>query len=246
LPSSGDRNASLWKSVGPAWWEHLDRITIVAAASREELPSLKEVIACLKRMRLEPGLRWVSQTPRTSISPFVPNAIDEQVAEMESEMLTGLWWRGAAWAAYWGDATEIDRLGRVESSLSALYARIRAKVKFETRNAEGMSDVRRTAELSAKRGPKPNMERHRAIADVMKPYGSKWAEPSNLEAIAKVLAKNNIPPVEKWAKRSPPIRSWPRAVQFHPELVRKALAYSLKVAAKDPAAKPSETLGNPR
>jgi hypothetical protein len=96
------------------------------------------------------------------------------------------------------------------------------------------------------RGPKPDSDRHRGIAEVVKQYGADWKEFSNLEKIARELKKRKIAPAKSWEKRDRPARSWIRALEYYPDLVRKALAYSLKMAAKDTAEKPSQTLANSR
>jgi hypothetical protein len=95
-----------------------------------------------------------------------------------------------------------------------------------------------------KRGPRAKMEFHRAVAEVVRSFGPNWKE--HLEQIAGKLGKRNLPPLAAWANRNPPARSWRRAVEYYPELVVKALEYSLEMAAKDIAGKSSETLGNVR
>ena len=64
--------------------------------------------------------------------------------------------------------------------------------------------------------------------------GMTGGKESNLEKIAVKLDrdKERIPPRKSWAALKPRARSWERAVEYHPELVRKAIAYSLKMAAK--------------
>ena len=97
-----------------------------------------------------------------------------------------------------------------------------------------------------KRGPQPKVDFHRAVAEVVDSFGfgANWKELSNLEQIAEKLDKRKIPALQTWEKRDRVARTWSRAVEFYPDLVRKALEYSLKIAAKDIPEKPSEILGN--
>jgi len=95
-----------------------------------------------------------------------------------------------------------------------------------------------------KRGPQPKMEFHLAVAEVVRSSGPNWKE--HLEQIAGKLGKRKLPSLAAWTKRSPSARSWRQAVEYYPELVVKALEYSLEMAAKDIAGKPSETLANLR
>jgi hypothetical protein len=85
---------------------------------------------------------------------------------------------------------------------------------------------------NGRRGPTPNMERHRAIAGIVNPYGTLWKEESNLVKIAGQLDKSKIPASPAWARRQPAIRSWARALQMNRDLVIKAIEYSLKRAVK--------------
>jgi hypothetical protein len=97
-----------------------------------------------------------------------------------------------------------------------------------------------------KRGPKANMEFHRAVAEVVKLFGSGWK--GHLDQIARRLdkSKRNFPTPAAWAKRDPPAHSWGRAVGLYPNVVLKKLEYSLEKAEKEIIEKPSETLGNLR
>jgi hypothetical protein len=99
-------------------------------------------------------------------------------------------------------------------------------------------------EAKSKRGPKANMKFHRAVVEVMRLFGPNWTE--QLERIAEEMDKKKIPALPRWAKKHPAARTWTRAAQRYPELVRKALAYSLKMVEKDTTRKPSQTLANSR
>ena len=137
-----------------------------------------------------------------------------------------------------------------ELALEAEWKNNEASAQMPTSQASGspaaMSDVEKTAEPSAKRGPKVKMDRHRAIAEVMKSHGPNWTEPSVLEQIANELDKLKISTSPAWARRERRARTWKRAVEYYPDVVRKALDYSLEMAAKDTNRKPSQTLANPR
>jgi hypothetical protein len=98
----------------------------------------------------------------------------------------------------------------------------------------------------AKRGPKANMDFHRAVAEVVNSFGMNWQGDSSLDRIARELEGRKIPSLKSWLHRSPPARSWGRAVEQHSHVVRKALEYSLKMVARDTTQSPSETLGNLR
>lgn len=111
--------------------------------------------------------------------------------------------------------------------------------------SEKNKGISKKDEPNAKPGPKPKIDRHQAIAEVVEPYGEKWKEQDNLEKISDALnkRKRDIPPPASWAKRERPAKSWTRAVEYYPDVVRKVIAYSLKMAAKDI---PGGTLANSR
>lgn len=85
-----------------------------------------------------------------------------------------------------------------------------------------------------KRGPQAKMEFHSEVAMVVASsgLGANWKDSSNLEKIVKELDKRRIPSLPVWANRRPPARTWRRAVDHYPNLVRKAIEYSLKMARK--------------
>lgn len=90
-------------------------------------------------------------------------------------------------------------------------------------------------ETAAKRrfGPKPAMERHRRIAEIVTNYGDKWKQEEQLGQIAPKLDQGKIKTSPAWTKWNPPTRSWRRAVENNREKVIKAIEYSLKMASKD-------------
>jgi hypothetical protein len=99
-------------------------------------------------------------------------------------------------------------------------------------------------EPKAKRGPKPKMKFHRTVTEVVGSFGPKWKQ--HLERIAAKLDKLKIPAPQAWATRERRALTWTRAVEYYPAVVVKVLEYSLKMAAKGTAEKPSETLANLR
>ena len=91
------------------------------------------------------------------------------------------------------------------------------------------------SKTKAARGPTANMDYHRAVTAIVKRFGDDWREISNLEEIAVALDRDKVgtPPPKIWADRNPPALRWERAVEYYPELVRKALAYSLDMNSRD-------------
>ena len=86
--------------------------------------------------------------------------------------------------------------------------------------------------LKRRYGPKPAMERHHRIADVVTRHGNEWTRADNLERVAAALDKEKITVSQAWATWNPAARSWRRALQSKPENVVKAIKYSLKMATK--------------
>ena len=99
-----------------------------------------------------------------------------------------------------------------------------------------------------KPGPIAKMDYHRAIAAIVEPYGDGWREESNLEKIVEELDRNKdkTPPRKSWATpntKRVAARSWGRMVRIDANMVRKAIAPSLKMAAKDTANRNSGNSG---
>jgi hypothetical protein len=88
-----------------------------------------------------------------------------------------------------------------------------------------------------RRGPSADMNLHRAMAQIVRPYGPTWRDESNLKEIAEQLDRKDnrplIPPSKQWAKRKPAALSWSRAVRHWPKLVVHKIEYSLKMANRD-------------
>lgn len=88
---------------------------------------------------------------------------------------------------------------------------------------------------AARRGPPANMDYHRAVTAIVKPFGDKWRSEDNLERITKRLDGDKVrtPPSKKWAALKPPARSWERAVGLYRERVSKSIAHSLYMVSRD-------------
>jgi hypothetical protein len=138
--------------------------------------------------------------------------------------------------------------GKAQAAPKSAKATADAPKGFELGPPDPIEDYRGAASKkpNAKRGPRPNTDRHQRIAAVVKSYRTDWKESSNLEQIATELDTGKIATPPGWARRERHAKSWTRATEYYPDLVRKALAYSLKMDAKDTSGKPSQTLANPR
>lgn len=141
--------------------------------------------------------------------------------------------------AFAGDPEELEVKGR-EHGIAALEEKI-GKIESPATGNE-------RTKTKLPRGPRPNMEYHRAIAAVVNPYGDNWRTESNLGEIAVELDRDKAktPPPKAWANRRPPTRSWWRAFQNFKELVIKKISYSLQMAARDSSDKTLGTLSNSR
>jgi hypothetical protein len=63
----------------------------------------------------------------------------------------------------------------------------------------------------SRHGPKPDLENHRKVAEIVKPYGDEWKEEKSLAKICKTLDREKIACPEKWQYRKSPARTWSRA-----------------------------------
>ena len=76
------------------------------------------------------------------------------------------------------------------------------------------------------------MGKHKSIANVVAPYGNDWRQSENLEKIVAQLDREKVPPSKSWTRRTPPARSWEKAHLSHPDVVVKAIEYSLEMAER--------------
>ena len=93
-----------------------------------------------------------------------------------------------------------------------------------------------------RRGPKPAMERHHKITEIVKCFGNDWRKEHTLEQIAEDLdrAKVSVPKAWKQWERVP--QTWVRAVEYHADRVRKILTHSLEMMTRHNS---SQTPGTP-
>src|ERR1700731_1248060 len=101
---------------------------------------------------------------------------------------------------------ELDR--RIQHAIGSLPGFIKAASESKSGLSSNPPDPRtKTAEsrTAQRRGPRPNMNLHQAIAQIVKPYGPNWRDGSNLEKILDQLDKTPATlPSKQWATASPP------------------------------------------
>lgn len=76
----------------------------------------------------------------------------------------------------------------------------------------------------SRRGPKPDMDRHRKIAAVVWQHGSEWRSDDRLHEICEKLDAKGVRVSPKWVRWA---RSWVRALEVRKHEVSKAIQYSL-------------------
>lgn len=131
----------------------------------------------------------------------------------------------------WGGWDLREELGKIGE---ALYL----QAKIGTRELELKSDTEIAKKVPLqlkKRGPKANMDFHRAVADLVRPYDGKWREKSNLISLSKQLDRNRkeTPPLFAWRSRRPPAATWSQAVGNYPSVVIHAIVHSLNMTARE-------------
>lgn len=83
-----------------------------------------------------------------------------------------------------------------------------------------------TTPRARKRGPKPDVDTHAKVAALVSIYGEAWRIEENLREICEKLDEQRIPIPKTWPSlRIHPVRSWSRALEFHIDLVKKAIEY---------------------
>jgi hypothetical protein len=141
-------------------------------------------------------------------------------------------------------AADLVRLGterqQILTEIQSLTALVKGQVVDKNSPSRNASDPKLKSfglRRVQRRGPPANMDLHRTIFQIVKPYGSDWKDLSNLEQIAKKLDRTKrtlTPPSRLWANRRPPVRSWKSAVLHYPELVIKKIMFSLEMADRNP------------
>jgi hypothetical protein len=81
------------------------------------------------------------------------------------------------------------------------------------------------------RGPRANMDRHRAIAGTRIRFGDKWREDANLKKIVKLLDRTHVGPPKRRTTSEVPAESWEKLLEISRTSVINAISYSLRMAA---------------
>jgi hypothetical protein len=85
--------------------------------------------------------------------------------------------------------------------------------------------------LPRKRGPKPDMENHAKVAQIISGYGEDWTTDESLWAICETLDQLDVPVPKTWPLRADGrSHSWRRAFDNYPHLVVKAIKDRCKMA----------------
>jgi hypothetical protein len=124
-------------------------------------------------------------------------------------------------------ATDLDTLRRL---LEFTLVRIEAAAA-EKKTPEPLPPIARHKD-SRPRGPRPDIEHHRQVAEIVSTFGDDWELDTNLLAMCKEFDKRKVPFPPNWRKRRPPARSWARAASDLRPLVVEAVRYRLRMATK--------------
>jgi len=90
------------------------------------------------------------------------------------------------------------------------------------------------AAVPRKRGPKPDVDNHRKVQEIVEGFGEKWTNDEALAEIADLLDKAHVPVPKKWAfRRDGKSRSRQRALEHYPGLVIKTIKDRLDAAKRD-------------
>ena len=82
-----------------------------------------------------------------------------------------------------------------------------------------------------KRGPKPDVENHAKVVNIVSSYGEHWTLDDNLREVCDTLDQQNVPIPKTWPVRlDGRSRSWSRAFENYPHLVVKAIKDRCKMA----------------
>jgi len=81
------------------------------------------------------------------------------------------------------------------------------------------------------RGPRTDFENHAKVARIVKAYGDAWTSDDNLRDICDNLDREVVPVPKTWPTlRDHPARTWVRALEWHKDLVKKAIRYASEKA----------------
>jgi hypothetical protein len=85
-----------------------------------------------------------------------------------------------------------------------------------------------------KRGPKPDMQNHNKVAEVISGYREAWAHDENLSEVCEQLDSAGVPIPKTWPRRTDgKSRSWARALEHYPYLVVKAIKDRCRMARRN-------------
>lgn len=90
------------------------------------------------------------------------------------------------------------------------------------------AEGRAPAKIRSRRGPQVDMDRHNAIAKIVRPYGDKWKK--HLDDIVASLDQLKIETSSHWWKLPNTAKTWTRALLNYRDRVIKAIKYSLTTA----------------
>jgi hypothetical protein len=152
--------------------------------------------------------------------PGVPHVLDRDVQERIEQLLDRL------------EPSVLSRLD--EFKYGAYYHDVRNR-DLETvllRLEEHFPQGRNQRQKKRGRGPLPDVNRHRAIAEIVRRYGDDWRQSENLIQICSELDHAGIPVSKFWLKWRPPAQTFKKAHRQRQHDVVKALDYSLKHAPR--------------
>lgn len=118
------------------------------------------------------------------------------------------------WWAFYYDTRKYDLL----TVLKRLPKHINTRLGEDTTYQETL------AKSKSRRGPKPDMDRHREIAAIVWSHGTEWRSEGTLHEICEELDTKNVRVSPNWARWA---RSWVRALEVRKHAVTKAIQYSL-------------------
>ena len=85
---------------------------------------------------------------------------------------------------------------------------------------------------SAKRGPRTDIEAHANVFGIVEKFGDNWTAEDNLFEICQELDQRSVPIPKTWPTlKDRPARSWQRALEYHKDLVKKAIRYHCEAAS---------------
>jgi hypothetical protein len=126
--------------------------------------------------------------------------------------------------AYWQAEALVTPVGSLPNSIPG----------EGTANAEGSSDGTKLKPTAAgrKRGPKPDYENARLVAEIVARIAPNGDIHANLYNICEALDQAGIPSPKKWRRRNSPLKNWQDGASDVPTLAKQAINDRLKVAKR--------------